>query len=168
VTDPVLSARGKIARAAARKDSKAEYEARQEISAARVERAILRALGDAPPLTAAARSRLAGLLTGEVIAACKTEPVVVQACDLNDEMRRWAFEQVADHALNNNVTVTIIGQKADGDILLCDTGCCFFRPGVLVVCPDVDVLQLGGVPEGSMRMERQDGRTAVVFQGLAR
>ena len=100
-------------------------------------------------------------------AACAV-PVATVAQALPTELRRWAFEQVADYALNNNVTVTIIGQKADGDILLCDTGDCFLRPGVLVVCPDVDVIQLGGVPEGSVRMEREDGRTAVAFQGLAR
>lgn len=101
-----------------------------------------------------------------MIAACKTEPVVVPACDLDSEMRRWAVEQVADYALNNNVTVAIIGTRPDGDISLCDTGCCFLRPGVLVVCPDVDIIQVGGLPERYMRIEREDGRTAVAIQGM--
>jgi hypothetical protein len=62
MTDPVLSARGKIALAVARKDPERERLARQEISAARVERAIRKALDDAPPLTKEARASLAMLL----------------------------------------------------------------------------------------------------------
>lgn len=60
--DPVLSARGKIALAVACKDPEREYAARQEISAARVERAIRKALDEAPPLTDEARVALATLL----------------------------------------------------------------------------------------------------------
>lgn len=62
--DPVLSARARISLAVQRKDAAAEYAARQEISAARVERAIRRALDEAPPLTDEARTRLAALLGG--------------------------------------------------------------------------------------------------------
>jgi hypothetical protein len=62
MTDPVLSARGKIAYAVAAKDPERELRARQEISAARVERAIRRALEDVPPLTDGARASLAMLL----------------------------------------------------------------------------------------------------------
>jgi hypothetical protein len=62
VTDPVLSARGKIAHAVATKDPERELRARQEMSAARVERAIRKALEDAPPLTEEARASLAMLL----------------------------------------------------------------------------------------------------------
>lgn len=62
MTDPVLSARGKIAYAVSRKDPELELRARQEISAARVERAIRRALEDVPPLTNEARTSLAMLL----------------------------------------------------------------------------------------------------------
>lgn len=61
--DPVHSARARIALATRRHDTRAEYAARQEISAARVERAIRKALDEAPPLTDEARARLAGLLT---------------------------------------------------------------------------------------------------------
>lgn len=60
--DPVLSARGKIAHAVACKDPERERLARQEISAARVERAIRKALDEAPPLTDEARASLAMLL----------------------------------------------------------------------------------------------------------
>jgi hypothetical protein len=62
MTDPVLSARGKIAHAVACKDPERERLARQEISAARVERAIRKALDEAPPLTDEARASLAMLL----------------------------------------------------------------------------------------------------------
>jgi hypothetical protein len=62
MTDPVLSARGKIAYAVANKDSERELRARQEISAARVERAIRKALEDTPPPTDEARAALAMLL----------------------------------------------------------------------------------------------------------
>lgn len=61
--DPVLSARARIGLAVSRQDAKAEYAARQEISAARVERAIRKALDEAPPLTDEARARLAALLS---------------------------------------------------------------------------------------------------------
>lgn len=62
MTDPVLSARGKIAHAVATKDPERELLARQEIAAARVERAIRKALAEAPPLTDEARASLAMLL----------------------------------------------------------------------------------------------------------
>jgi hypothetical protein len=62
MTDPVLSARGKIAYAVATKDPGRELRARQEISAARVERAIRKALEETPPLTDEARAALAMLL----------------------------------------------------------------------------------------------------------
>lgn len=62
MTDPVLSARGKIAYAVAAKDPERELRARQEISAARVERAIRKALDDTHPPTDEARAALAMLL----------------------------------------------------------------------------------------------------------
>ena len=60
--DPVLSARGKIAYAVSRKDAEREFRARQEMSAALVERAIRLALEGTTPLTEEARAALAMLL----------------------------------------------------------------------------------------------------------
>lgn len=61
-SDPVLSARGRVAYAASKRDTELEYAARQQLSAARVERAIRKALDEAPPLTEEARATLAMLL----------------------------------------------------------------------------------------------------------
>ncbi len=60
--DPVLSARGKIAHAISARDPERELRARQEISAARVERAIRKALTESPAPTREARVKLAELL----------------------------------------------------------------------------------------------------------
>jgi uridylate kinase len=65
-TDPVLSARGRLAGLYSRDpDPAAVAEARTELNAAHVERAIQRALDAAPPLTTDQRSRLAALLTDD-------------------------------------------------------------------------------------------------------
>lgn len=61
---PVTRARSRVAVAVQRKDAKAEAEARQELEAAMLERAIQRAVEAAPPLSAAQRERLAMLLIG--------------------------------------------------------------------------------------------------------
>lgn len=69
-TDPVVLARNKLsALHVGRKrgrvpDPVAVAEARRELTAAHVERAIQKALGAAPPLTAEQREHLAALLIG--------------------------------------------------------------------------------------------------------
>ncbi len=62
--DPVLSARSRVALAARSGKPEALTEARRNLNAAHVERAITRALAAAPPLTDEQRARLAALLTG--------------------------------------------------------------------------------------------------------
>ncbi len=66
-TDPVLIARNRLAglHVGRNPDPAAVAEARTELNAAHVERAIQRALDAAPPLTTDQRSRLAALLTDD-------------------------------------------------------------------------------------------------------
>lgn len=65
MADPVLSARSRIANLHRRRDCDPALlaEARQQLTALNLERAIQRALDAAPPLTNETRSRLAQLLT---------------------------------------------------------------------------------------------------------
>ncbi len=67
-TDPVLSARSRVANLHRRGDCDPDLiaEAKRELNASHVERAIQRALAAAPPLSNDQRSRLASLLTGGV------------------------------------------------------------------------------------------------------
>jgi hypothetical protein len=106
--------------------------------------------------------------TGPVRASlCLRIPVVVKASEMAEEMRRGAIEVAADLALDGNTTLVLLGQKADDDIVLCADQCALFQPGAIVVVPDVDVVQMGRVPEGSMRVEREaDLRVAYVFDGV--
>lgn len=100
-------------------------------------------------------------------AACQAVPVLVQACDMDEATRQWACELAADAALDTNLTMVVVGEIASDSIVLCPDQCSLFRPGVLVVIPDVDVVQLGHVPEGSIRMEREsDHRMAYVVAGV--
>lgn len=65
-SDPVYSARSRLANlhVGGHPDPHQVTEARRDLSAAHVEKAIAKALAAAPPLTAEQRSRLAGLLAG--------------------------------------------------------------------------------------------------------
>ena len=66
MADPVLSARSRLANAHRRADANSAVvaDAKRELNAAHVERAIQKALDTAPPLTADQRARLAALLVG--------------------------------------------------------------------------------------------------------
>lgn len=93
-------------------------------------------------------------------------PVDVQAVDMSEERLGAALNVALELAWNNNVTITVVGEAADALVVLCPDGDCFLRPGVVVVCPDVDLIQLGHAPEGSEMVERPDGRSAAVFPGV--
>ena len=62
--DPVLTARSRVALATRHGNAEALTEARRDLNAAHVERAIARALAAAPPLTDDQRHRLSALLVG--------------------------------------------------------------------------------------------------------
>lgn len=62
--DPVLTARSRVAHAVRRGNAAATTEARRDLTAAHVERAIQKAMAATPPLSPAQRDRLASLLTG--------------------------------------------------------------------------------------------------------
>jgi hypothetical protein len=99
--------------------------------------------------------------------------VATMAQDLPPEQQEGFCEEAARLAWLNNVTIVVVGDASpDKDhalLHLCVDGCQLMRPGVLVVVPDVDVVQLGHVPEGSMTIERAaDHRTAYAFPGVAR
>lgn len=63
MSDPVLVARANIGNAVKAGDAEAERAARQQLAEARLERAVNEAIAAAPPLTDAARERIANLLT---------------------------------------------------------------------------------------------------------
>ncbi len=62
MSDPVLVARSRVARAVQRRDAKEEHAARQELAAAHLERAVRAAIAAAPPLTAEQKQNIAMLL----------------------------------------------------------------------------------------------------------
>ncbi|MFQ1000464.1 hypothetical protein [Modestobacter sp. SSW1-42] len=101
---------------------------------------------------------------------CSRTPVAVVARDLAAEVQAAAIRMVVELAWANNCTIAIVGRtsRADGALLLCSDGCCLLRSGATTVIPDVDVIQLGGAPEGSIRLERTDGRTAALVLGTSR
>lgn len=63
-TDPVLRARSRVGNAARAGDAERLADARRDLKTATVERAIQKALADAPRPSAEQRARLAALLTG--------------------------------------------------------------------------------------------------------
>lgn len=62
--DPVLVARSHVANAVLKGDATAEYAGRQELAAAKLERAVREAIAAAPPLTAERKQYIAALLVG--------------------------------------------------------------------------------------------------------
>jgi hypothetical protein len=67
MSDPVLVARSRVARAVQRKDAEDEFLGRQQLAAAKLERAVREAIAAAPPLTTEQKQHIAMLLlTGEV------------------------------------------------------------------------------------------------------
>lgn len=102
---------------------------------------------------------------------CSKARVLVPTLALSLPVREMACQEAADIALYCGLTVTVVGWTGDR-IRLCTDGddCCARLPGVLSVVPDVDAISRWGmeVPSSGMRMEREDGRTAYVFQGAAR
>jgi hypothetical protein len=62
MSDPVLVARSRVARAVQRQDAEDEYAGRQELAAAKLERAVREAIAAAPPLTPEKKQHIAMLL----------------------------------------------------------------------------------------------------------
>ncbi len=62
MSDPVLVARSRVARAVQRRDADEELAGRQELAAAKLERAVREAIAAAPPLTAEKKQHIAMLL----------------------------------------------------------------------------------------------------------
>ncbi len=62
MSDPVLVARSRVARAVQRHDAAEELAGRQELAAAKLERAVRAAIAAAPPLTAEQKQHIALLL----------------------------------------------------------------------------------------------------------
>jgi hypothetical protein len=62
MSDPVLVARSRVARAVQRGDAADEFTGRQELAAAKLERAVREAIAAAPPLTAEQKQNIAMLL----------------------------------------------------------------------------------------------------------
>ncbi len=62
MSDSVLIARSRVARAVQRHDAEDEKAARQELAAAHLERAVRAAIAAAPPLTAEKKQHIAMLL----------------------------------------------------------------------------------------------------------
>lgn len=62
MSDPVLVARSRVARAVQRHDAEDEFAGRQQLAAAKLERAVREAIAAAPPLTAEQKQNIAMLL----------------------------------------------------------------------------------------------------------
>jgi hypothetical protein len=100
-----------------------------------------------------------------VTAACSKVPVVTVARDLPRQHLDAVYEMAADIALHNNCMITIVGQSAHDELVLCVDGCCTDRPGVVVLVADVEAISLWGKAPKTASLVRTDGRVTYVFAG---
>ncbi|WP_347057272.1 hypothetical protein ABC795_11240 [Blastococcus sp. HT6-30] len=100
------------------------------------------------------------------MSACTSVPITTTALEMPLSWREEACRAAADLALLNDMQLVIVGQADGFDIVICLDEECADRPGVIVVVPDTRaLLRWSSVPPQAVTMDREDGRSCLIFAG---